>query len=178
MPYSYITDFTYEDANGITEPVTLAQAKTYIRVSGSSEDDLITAMITRARQAIERATSLAIVNKNVSVWFCNENGSFQIPFGPLTGTPVITNNETGDTIAAADYRLIGGQFPVLKEPLLSDMKIVYTAGYTTVPEALKGAILDQVNYIYENRGANIDSLGFAPKVATTILQWTRQSPIL
>lgn len=178
MPYSYIMDMTSEDSGAVTEPVTLAEAKTYIRVSGSSEDDLITAMITRARQSIERATGLAIVDKDVTVWFSNENGSLQIPVGPYQSDFKLYNNETDDEILAADYTLIGGQFPVLKRPELSNLRMEYVAGYATVPEALKGAILDQVNYIYENRGANIDSLGFAPKVATTVLQWTRQSPIL
>ena len=44
------TQITSEPA---TEPVSLAEAKLYLRVDSSDEDDLITSMIVSARQMIE-----------------------------------------------------------------------------------------------------------------------------
>ena len=177
MPYSYVIDKTVEDVGTPTEPVTLQQAKDYCRISGSSEDTLVTALIVSARQAIERATGLCIVEKDVAITFCNENGDFDFTIGPYKSDFVL-KDEQDNTIAAADYRLIGYQFPTLRGPAYPILKATYVAGYTTVPEDLLTAIKAQVNYNYENRGANIDALGFAPLVSVICQRWTRKSPVL
>lgn len=177
MPYSYVIDKTIEDVGTPTEPVTLQQVKDYCRISGTSEDTLLTALITAAREAIERATGLCLVEKDVAITFCNDNGDFDFTVGPYKSDFVL-KDEQDNTIDAADYRLIGYQFPTLRAPAYSILKATYVAGYTNVPEDLITAIKAQVNFNFENRGTNIDALGFAPIVSTICQRWTRKSPVL
>jgi len=178
MPYSYVIDKTIEDVGTPTEPVTLQQAKDYCRISGSSEDTLITALITAAREAIERATGLCLVDKDVAITFCNDNGDFDFTIGPYKSDFVLKDEED-ITIVADDYRLIGYQFPTLRAPAYSILKATYVAGYDTVPADLITAIKAQVNYFYESRGTTaLDSLGFAPIVSVICQRWTRKSPVL
>ncbi len=72
MSYSnYINDFSAVPIAPIVEPVTLAEAKLYCRVTTSAEDTLINLMITQAREAIEVATGLSLISKTIVVWFTN-----------------------------------------------------------------------------------------------------------
>lgn len=48
-----------------TEPVTIAELKTHLRISGSSEDEYLSTLISEARQEIEDATGLALIKQ---VW--------------------------------------------------------------------------------------------------------------
>ena len=54
------TQITSEPA---TEPVSLAEAKLYLRVDSSDEDDLITSMIVSARQMIENHLRSALITQ-------------------------------------------------------------------------------------------------------------------
>ena len=68
MSYSnFIIDFTLTDEAPVTEPVTLAEAKLYCRVTNTADDDQIEMMITQAREAVEVGTGLSLIPKNASV---------------------------------------------------------------------------------------------------------------
>lgn len=177
MSYSnYIIDFTLTPTGTIVEPVTLAEAKTYCRVTTTADDAQIELMIRSAREAVEAATGLSLIPKGAVVWFSNFNGKFELPFGPMvTFTSLIT--EAGNTLDATGYTLIGGQFPTLQRPTYANLKATYSVGYTSVPSDLKLAILDQVSYDYENRGLDSDT-GICNKTWKACQRWTRISPIL
>ena len=49
----------------VTEPITLADAKTYLRVDDSTEDDLISMLISAARQYAERHENRLLVARTV-----------------------------------------------------------------------------------------------------------------
>jgi uncharacterized phiE125 gp8 family phage protein len=177
MAYSnFIIDYTLTDTAPVVEPVTLAEAKLYCRVSSSVDDNQISLMIKQAREAIEVATGLSLIPKTAVVWFTNFDGSFNLPYGPVNSfTSLIDQNN--DVIAAADYTLVGGKFPQLQRPPLRNLKATYTVGYTTIPNDLKIAILDQVSYDYENRGLDSNT-GICEKSWKACQRWTRISPIL
>jgi uncharacterized phiE125 gp8 family phage protein len=177
MAYSnFIIDYTLTDTAPVTEPVTLAEAKLYCRVSTSVDDNQISLMIKQAREAIEVGTGLSLIPKTAVVWFTNFNGTFNLPYGPVNSFTSLID-ENGDTIVAADYTLVGGKFPMLTRPLWKNLKATYTVGYTTIPNDLKIAILDQVSYDYENRGLDSNT-GICEKSWKACQRWTRISPIL
>lgn len=177
MAYSnFIIDYTLTDIGTVVEPVTLAEAKLYCRVSTSVDDNQITLMIKQAREAIEVGTGLSLIPKTAVVWFTNFNGSFNLPYGPVNSFTSLID-ENGDTIVAADYTLVGGKFPMLTRPLWRNLKATYVVGYATVPNDLKIAILDQVSYDYENRGLDSNT-GICEKSWKACQRWTRISPIL
>lgn len=52
----------------VAEPITTAEAKTYLRVSGSAEDSLISVLITAARQRVEEYIERALVTQTWDLW--------------------------------------------------------------------------------------------------------------
>lgn len=179
MAYSnYIIDYSATDYLIITEPVSVQQAKEYIRVVGNVDDVQITLMIKQAREAVEAATGLSLVPKTIIVWFNNIDGNFELPFGPLFPETFALYAEDGTQIT--NYKLIGEKHPKLMFPNRAILKAAYTAGYeglNVVPDDLKIAILDQVSYDYENRGLDSDT-GICNKTWKACQRWTRISPIL
>ena len=177
MAYSnFIIDYTLTDTAPVTEPVTLAEAKLYCRVTNSVDDNQISLMIKQAREAVEVGTGLSLIPKTAVVWFTNFDGNFNLPYGPVNSFTSLID-ENGDTVLAANYSLVGGKFPLLQFPIWRNLKATYTCGYATIPNDLKIAILDQVSYDYENRGLDSDK-GICEKTWKACQRWTRISPIL
>jgi uncharacterized phiE125 gp8 family phage protein len=177
MAYSnFIIDYTLTDTAPVTEPVTLAEAKLYCRVTNSVDDNQISLMIKQAREAVEVGTGLSLIPKTAVVWFTNFDGNFNLPYGPVNSFTSLID-ENGNTVIAANYSLVGGKFPQLQFPIWRNLKATYTVGYTTIPNDLKIAILDQVSYDYENRGLDSDT-GICEKTWKACQRWTRISPIL
>lgn len=180
--YNYLIDYKLVDNGTVTEPVTLSEAKNYCRVSTSADDALITELITQAREAVEKATGLCITSKLVSVWFNNPASNFEMPFGPMDQTTFkLYDVANGGEVLPANYKLVGDLHPNLAFPIWNQLKATYTSGMTTVPKDLKVAILDQIDFDYENRGADTqhyDSYAVCQKTWRACQRYTRISPIL
>ena len=60
------------DTEPITEPVTTAEVKAWLRIDSDDEDEIIERLITSARHAVENYTSCSLVAKTVvcNVWLC------------------------------------------------------------------------------------------------------------
>ncbi len=79
-----------------TEPVTLSDAKTFLRVSGSTEDAVISPLITAVRQTCEAWTGRALVTQTWTLWLdafpkgprghAPDQGYFQLPVSHFDAT--------------------------------------------------------------------------------------------
>ena len=72
-----------------SEPVTLAEAKHYLRVTSSADDNYITQIIGAARESIEISTSRAIVTQTIDFGFKSFPHSyrqFRLPVGGVGQT--------------------------------------------------------------------------------------------
>jgi hypothetical protein len=152
------TGYSVELATGgVTEPVTLAQAKEYARIDGSSEDSLITSLITMARTHCESYIGKCIVLKTVTITSFTYPYQFQMPYGPLTNEANISKCVTLDQNGVEtplNYQVNAGLFPklfILGGAQSYKFKLIYSAGFTTVPEDIKLAIKMMVNTLYERR---------------------------
>ena len=172
---SYIIDSNITEVS-YAEPVTLAEAKLYIRVSHTSEDAQISELIRIARMIIENATGLSLITKQVEVWFSNKGAWFQFPYGPITSSVSVYDVTTGTILV--DTIITGGKHPVITFPVIDRLKAVYNVGFTALPTPLKNAILDQVNHMYENRGAFDETMGVCQKAWRTCQAYTKTSPVL
>ena len=178
--YNYLIDYSLEYSGTVVEPVTLAEAKNYCRVSTNQDDALITDLITQAREAIEKATGLCIVPRIVNIWFNNPSGGFQLPYGPITYFMGL-QDQNNNSVSEDNYNLRGGQYPSLVYPIWNGLSATYQSGFDCVPKDLKIAILDQIDFDYENRGADIeryDQTGVCQKAWRACQRYTRTSPIL
>ena len=154
-----------------TPVVSLANAKSWLRVDHSTDDDLLEDIIIPAAQSmIENATGRALsANTGVKVVVSAESniGWLPLPFAPVIAvslpvSDISINNDTATMTAGAD------------------VTIQYTAGYTTCPPDLIMAVLNQTAWMYENRGdepKNYGISGLSPNVKNTIQMYTRNLPI-
>lgn len=180
MPYTYLNDYKLTDVTPVTEPVTVAEAKLYCRVTNTIEDTLFAELITQSREAIEKCTNLSLIPKTAIVYFNNEANNFELPFGPMDKTTfkLYDDNQNAKEITAPYYKLIGLDYPKLFSPNYANLRATYSTGFAVVPKELKIAMLDQINYGYENRGMDVNDMGICEKTWRVCQRWTRTSPIL
>lgn len=180
MPYSYLNDYTLADVTPVVEVITVDEAKQYCRVTNSVENDLFADLIAQSREAVEKAANLSLIPKTAIVYFNNEAGNFELPFGPIDKATlkVYDDNQNGIELTVPTLKVIGDQFPKVAFPLYANLRAEYETGYAVCPVELKIAMLDQINYGYENRGMDVDDLGICQKTWRVCQRWTRTSPIL
>jgi uncharacterized phiE125 gp8 family phage protein len=151
VKFNAALDILFDDGT-VTEPVTPAEVKAYAKIdTGSVDDTIIGYLITTARQQCEDFTGVSIIPRTVTTVINNSCGGIFLPYCPFKTLTSIKDKD-GNVILTADYQITGTKFPQLIYPMWDRMLLVYTAGYTTLPQEIKTAILQQVFYLYENRG--------------------------
>lgn len=152
------------------EPVTLAEAKQFIRVEHDDDDDVITALIAGARIHIETLTRRALITQTWRIvrdaW--PENGRLAllpVPLVELVAVRIWANGTT-QTIDLAGFALDSASAPAMlvftrgtlmpPERPSAGIEIDMTCGYgdaaEDVPEPMRQAIRMLVAHWYENRG--------------------------
>lgn len=148
------------------DPVTLSDAKLVARVDGTSEDALITSLITAATSLAEDYTRCSFVTRTLMLtldgFYSPARGDrrtvdrITLPRPPIAGVTSVQYFDTANnahtlaptayqvnTAAGVLYRNVDAMWPAPLRP--SDaVRITYTAGYgsaTDVPEGIKQAIL-------------------------------------
>lgn len=179
MPLDY-----YEITTPATsEPVSLSEAKAWCRVTHSSEDAIITALIKTAVAQLEsytnRVFSVRTIQGSFSSLGCSryENG----PILTLRRSPLLSLTSVtvgGETIDPGTYdvsqnsgfsRIVFNEIPEYDGEDVYPIKAVFTAGYSTVPEDIKTAIKQYVCLLYSARG----DCDIIPKYIKTIVSHYR-----
>lgn len=145
------------------EPVSLAEAKQHMNMSfdtsGSYEfnddDDYIAKTITQARDLLEQYTGLSFAPQQRRALLRNELSGVTIPFGPNISTVVVKDKDGNTLTSGTDYKLIGLTDVCIGCNYSSYLDITYNAGYAAgkLPPTLKRAILEEVEFRYNNRGS-------------------------
>lgn len=160
---------SYLLAGPVLEPVTLAEAKAFLRVDDGAEDGLISTLITAARLHIEGTTGRALISQSwravLDCW--PADGVVRLPVSPLIRLTAITAYDAGGGAQAiglgqfqtetAPARLLLPQtidgMPVTRER--QGLEIDYEAGFgsdaTDVPADLRQALLTLVGLWFEHR---------------------------
>lgn len=156
-------------------PVTLAEAKDYLRVTASDEDTLITSLIATATEYAENFTGRKFITQSWALTY-DEFPSDEIclPFTPVQSiTHIKYKDENGvlQTWASSKYQSdLTGIIPKIK-PVYTEtfpstfntVTVTFVAGYDydetvspvdlaeNVPQGIKQAILYLVSQFYDNR---------------------------
>jgi uncharacterized phiE125 gp8 family phage protein len=150
-----------------TEPVTLAQAKSHLRVDHSDDDTLIAGLIKAARAHLEAACAVRLSARTGVTFKCDGFADFaRLPEAPLTAvTSIVYFDQTGtsQTLSSTVYELRsdGLDASIVLKPdqswpavqVGSRITVTATVGYQTAPEDLSHALLLLVGHLYESRSA-------------------------
>lgn len=173
------------------EPLTLTEAKLYLRVDQSTEDNLISGMVVAARQWVETYTRRALVTQT---WdfryeaFMDTRQPLILPKAPLQSVTSITyldEDGVSQTLASSNYsvRTLSGatagrgyielnddvSLPSLYTDALAPVTVRAVCGYgaaASVPDGVKMAIYLMLGDLYEQRQETMMSV--SSKTKTTI----------
>jgi uncharacterized phiE125 gp8 family phage protein len=162
---------SYLLAGPAEEPVSLAQAKAFLRVDDEAEDGLITTLIGAARLHVEGVTGRALLAQSWRLVLDDwpDNGQVPLPVTPFRSVTEITAYDAdgvGHAVPLAQFMsepdrlLLPGMvvgMPMLRER--QGIEIEYVAGFGTepddVPADIRQALLVLVAYWFEHRDAVI-----------------------
>jgi uncharacterized phiE125 gp8 family phage protein len=163
---------SYLLAGPAEEPLSLAEAKAFLRVDDTAEDGLIATLIAAARLHVEGSTARATIAQAWRVvldeWPLD--GEVRLPVGPvlsLTSITVLDDDGEPHELDSDQFTVGGGDMlfvpaevdgmPALRQRL--GIEIDYVAGFGTepadVPSDLRQAMLALVAYWHANRDAVI-----------------------
>lgn len=174
-----------EESGPVTEPVSLAEMKAYLKMQGfiddndstsipefDDDDDLIEELITNARQTLEEELRVSIIEHTwQAVGVTNLAGMVQLLYGPNIVITSIEDSEgeAYDHTDEDEVKLVGDH---LKYPNACDMTVEYTAGFETVPKAIITEIKRMAAYLYEHRGDEDGLEGY--KYTSNVLKYSRK----
>ena len=151
------------------EPVALADAKAFLRVTSTAEDALIGALITAARARIEAELGLAMLTTSFRETFDTfPGGPILLARGPINAVSAVAVADASGTFTTLDagaYLAALGSRPGSITPVsgawptpgiaVDGVRVDYTAGFgadpSDVPAPLIQAILRLVGYAYDHR---------------------------
>lgn len=117
------------------EPVSLADAKFFLRLDASDEDELITTLITAARLMVEAASGRMLIDQTWRIVLDRwpQGGEIRLPFAPVNAI-----------VAGRVYDLLGAAQPVAEAALALDARadppVVRIAGEVPETGRDRGAI--------------------------------------
>ncbi|MCE3233043.1 MAG: hypothetical protein K0R98_1300 [Rickettsiaceae bacterium] len=149
----------------VAEPLTLSEAKDYLKVTGSGDDTLITNLIKSVRETAEKFMKISLINQSWKISYDQYTPSeVKLLMGPVQTVTSVTAYDRGGegaVISSDTYYLSSG-----KQRLIFDVNIVsqhieiiYLCGYgvssSYIPSPIKQGMLAHIAAIYDGReGSN------------------------
>jgi hypothetical protein len=153
-----------------SEIITVQNVKDYVRIDTAFDDNIITYMISMARIWCENYISRDIVSKNRTYYLDSTNGTFDLPFGPVSSIQEVKIDGT----VTVDYEILGLDNETIELDGGYDERVLIT--YVTLginDNLVKQAMLQLVSTYYDNRAdfnsSDSQDITEIPTSAKTIL---------
>lgn len=160
------------------EPVSLAEAKTHLRVEHDDDDAYISALISAARESAEQYLHRALITQTLKMSLDAFPAVIRLPRSPvqsITSIQYVDDAGETQTLDASDYRLdkesivariepaYGETWPTTR-PVSNAVTVTFVAGYgaaSAVPAPVKQAMKLHIGTYYDIVRANV-ALGAVP----------------
>lgn len=144
----------------VSEPITLSEAKNYLKVDFDDDNDLISSLITAARVRLEKYAGVAMTARTLQV-VAYVDEFLELPYAPINNITKVEywDNEEWIEITVPQYNVLGTTYKKLYMTAFSHMefRFTYTCGYTTTPQTMKTALLKMVSDLYEYRESSVEA---------------------
>ena len=157
------------------EPVSLAEMKAHLRLDGPDEDDLVSALVSAARMAVEGATRLVLIEQTwrFALRSMPLGGVIDIPLAPVMAVSAVRTVDLSgmaDLVDPSSYRLdtgcdptrlllSGGDDALDRRRLEVDLTCGFGSGPEAVPRPLRLGIMRLVTRWHMERGDAPDPTG-------------------
>ena len=162
-----------------TEPITTAEAKTHLRVTGSTDDAYIDTLVKSVRQTAENELRRSLITQTWVRTLDEFPDAITLHYPPVIAVTSVKYYDTAGvqqtldpSLYSLDYQSEPGWIvPAYNEgwpdtlQAINAVEVTYTAGYgtaTDVPAAIKAWILLHVGHLYENREATMPGISITP----------------
>ncbi|MDO9414027.1 MAG: head-tail connector protein [Pseudolabrys sp.] len=169
------------------EPLSLAEAKAFLRVEHNDDDDVIGALIAASRIHVEAQTRRALITQTwritLDAW--PEDGRLKVapaPLRELSATRVYDDGGVAHAVDAESFVVDSGGSALAFAPwalpapgrIVAGIELDVICGYgdaaTDVPEPLRHALRLLVAHWYENRGlAALGAVTILPSTVATLI---------
>lgn len=162
----------YEVTASGSEPLSVEDAKTFLRIETDADDDLLEILITAARISAERLTNRSFITRTWRASFPGSdcNGQNELAKNPITAVTLVEeliDEDAGTWQAVTDTRLMLTStfakirypeviYPPIEAPY--GVRVTFTGGYSVLPKDLLQALKMHVAFMYENRG-DVEAVG-------------------
>ena len=157
-----------------TEPVSLSEMKSHLRITDTDEDTLITSLIQGARDWCECFENKAYMTKTITAHYDCFGPKMKLPLTPALSIDSITYIDSDGNTQTLDsslyeldsyatpsyiYPSYGSSYPSVRD-VPNAITVIYKAGYsaTAVPERVKAAIKLLAAHLYEHRETTSEKL--------------------
>lgn len=163
-----------------SEPVTLEDAKLYLRVDADTEDDMITDMIVSARMAAEQFLRRALITQTWKLSY-DEHLEEQVilsvtPVTSISSITIFDRSGASNLLSSDTYYLNAAKDVLMVDNVIFGhrVEVVFTAGYgnaADVPSPIKHGILNHIAAMYDIRGMESVSM---PEITKQVYMPFRQ----
>ncbi len=145
----------------VSEPLTLAEAKLYLRVDGNEEDSLIADLISAARDAAEKYLRNSLVEQQWKLSFDDyAPQTVTLAYGPVVSVESVTlidRDGNAQIYSSSLYSLNAGKDALRFNTVLYGhrIEILYNTGYgnpADIPAPIRYGMLAHIAAMYEQRG--------------------------
>ena len=126
--------------------LTLEVAKLFMRVDGTTDDELITSLITQARELIETYLDRTINASTVTV-IASARQEMVLPFAPVSSITTVKDQATDEEIGYT----WDGLTLTFDQGIYDTFEVVYDTIDNSLPDGLMLAWKEVVLWLYENR---------------------------
>lgn len=169
------------------EPVSLTEAKAWLREENGDEDMLIQSLLVSARMTLEAWTRRFFITQGWRLvcdsWPAHASQTFNIAFAPFRAVSAIRiydRNDVASLLASTSYRVSGGDqcgriyfntTPPAPERPIDGVEVDFTVGYgatpAQTPDPIRRAILVLVAHWRDHRGDD-NALNALPPAALSL----------